>query len=187
MLLDAESETLTIKESSGLNPDASKQEIKLGRGVAGIVAQEGEAVLLGGCVSDDPRYNTVVADRKITSAVCAPLKIGERVLGVLNVNRAPGKPAFADEDLQLLVALANHAATVLEKVKLHERLAEAYDASKRRYETLVNTANAAIFATDSVGTLNFINKQGAQMLGQDPSEIEGKPIFDFKTFKHFRK
>ncbi|MEW6356621.1 MAG: GAF domain-containing protein [Planctomycetota bacterium] len=178
MLLDEANSTLAVKESIGLKPEAQSQKVNLGEGIAGVVAQEGEAVLLKGDAGNDPRHRPMATGRNISSSVCAPLRIGSKVLGVLNMNRGSDRQVFAEEDLELLAALANHAAIVIEKVKLHERLAQAYDASKRRYHTLVDTAHAMIFTTDSSGILTFVNKHGCQMLGRSLSELEGRSIFD---------
>lgn len=179
MLLDEADRTLTIRESAGLPPDAKGQVIPLGKQVAGVVALEGKPVLLEGDISDNPSYDVVSSRRRISSAICAPLRIGERTLGVLNVNRGPGTPSFTEDDLRLLAALANHAAIVLEKARLHEQLAQAYDISKRRYEILVNTANAMIFTTDAAGVLTFVNRRGAEMLGLPAADLEGRSILDF--------
>jgi len=179
MLFDEEAGTLSVKESTGLNPEAKREVTKLGERVAGVVAQGAGAVLLNGDVSGNTSYPKAIAGREVASAVCAPLKIGEKTLGVLNVNRSAGKPPFKKADCQLLESLANHAAIVLEKARLHEALEEAFDASKMRYETLVNTANAMIFLADSTGTLQFVNPRGAEMLGRQAEDIEGKPVFDF--------
>ena len=178
MLFDEATDTLTVKESTGLSPMARKELIRVGERVAGVVARDGEAVLLEGDIASDPRFRDTIAHRRIPSAVCAPLMIGQRVLGVLNVNRGADSPAFTESDLELLVALANHAAIVLEKAKLYEQLSVAYDASRLRYETLVNTANAMIFATNADGAVTFVNEHGAEMLGRPADELEGTPFFD---------
>ncbi|MEW6358643.1 MAG: ATP-binding protein [Planctomycetota bacterium] len=179
MLLNEETGVLNVKESIGLNDTAKTEVIRFGERVAGVVAQGKGAVLLTGDVSADPSYPNAITGRDIASAVCAPLKIGEKTLGVLNVNRGSAKPPFEKADCLLLESLANHAAIVLEKARLHEELERAYDASRMQYETLVNTANAMIFLTDSAGMLQFVNPRGAEMLGRQAEEIEGKPVFEF--------
>lgn len=54
-----------------------------------------------------------------THHATVPLRIGERLFGVLNVG-SPGKPHFTDEELALLQAVAFQIGVAVERMRLHE-------------------------------------------------------------------
>ncbi len=101
-----------------------REKISMGEGIIGEVAQSGEAVLIKDAALD-PRvpkmHSPVVAVRTI---MVAPLVAHGRTLGVLAVVNKRGVGAFKQEDLDLLVTLADQAASTVELVRLTEENAE---------------------------------------------------------------
>jgi PAS domain S-box-containing protein len=96
------------------------QRLAPGQGIAGWVAQHGQAV----CVNDvrqDPRfYDGVDAATgfETRSLLCAPLKHRGEVTGVIEVvNKRRGE--FDEEDLGLLESVSSIAATALENARLY--------------------------------------------------------------------
>ena len=51
--------------------------------------------------------------------------------------------------------------------------------SESRYRQLVDLAAEAIFSIDTEGTVTFVNRAAADMLGRDQGEIVGRHVFDF--------
>lgn len=110
MLIDRESGVLRIEAERGLG-EGVKEAIRLpvGRGITGWVAREGRPVLVPDVRNDD-RY--VEANPKVRSEMAVPIKWGDEVVGVLNLDHhEPG--AFAEEDLELLAAFGSAAAVAL--------------------------------------------------------------------------
>ena len=67
----------------------------------------------------DPRVSPTVLAAGHRSVLGVPLRVGERVLGVLYVNRT--RPArFADHEVNLLQIFANQAAVAIENARLFE-------------------------------------------------------------------
>lgn len=97
-----------------------RDKIALGEGIIGQVAESGEAVLIKDAALDPrmPKIETpVVAIRTI---MVAPLIAHGRTLGVLAVVNKRGVGAFQQHDLDLLVSLADQAASTVELVRLSE-------------------------------------------------------------------
>ena len=71
----------------------------------------------------DVRKNSayVLGGRKILSKLAAPMKVGKKVLGVLNVESSK-LAAFSENDKKLLEILASHAATAISNIKRQEKL-----------------------------------------------------------------
>ena len=113
---DTVSDELKFTEASEQLPSLSW---KIGEYVTGYAALHGEMVLVPD-VSQDARYLQWVTpgNRCMRSELALPLKLGERVLGVLNVESATCN-AFTEEDQQILGLLSGQIAVAFENVRLH--------------------------------------------------------------------
>ncbi len=108
--MDPGSETLFIEAERGLGPEVKNAiRLRVGEGVTGWVAREGEPLLVPD-VRKDPRY--VEANPAVMSEMAVPVKWGSEVMGVINLDhyRVGG---FTAEDLELLTAFGNAAAVAL--------------------------------------------------------------------------
>jgi len=124
LLLNEEGE-LTIKAAVGLPQEVmSTTRIRLGEGIAGWVAKQGEPLLLNDNVPLDPRIREAMKSDVISSALCVPLRIKDRVIGVLNLSRLGGTP-FAEGHLELVSVVCGQVAIAIENAKLFEELEQA--------------------------------------------------------------
>jgi len=98
---------LHLRASVGLPKTMLGHRQRLGEGIAGYVAQSGEAVEVSGTVRDVRFTGT---DPDAGSALSIPLRVGDRVIGVLNVKRAAGMDAFDDLERSLVTDLADELA-----------------------------------------------------------------------------
>ncbi|MBL8056766.1 MAG: GAF domain-containing protein, partial [Anaerolineales bacterium] len=129
LLIDETAGGLRLHRS--FDPEASPEiVIPLARGIAGAVVASGRPIRLGD-VTQDPRY--LALNPATRSELCVPLRAGERVIGVLNVE-SPQAHAFSAADERLLVTVAGQLATAIAKQRLLEterqqrELAEALSA-----------------------------------------------------------
>jgi signal transduction histidine kinase len=123
MILDPEAGVLVTRASHGLESSYSRGvRARIGEGIAGWVAMRNEAVLLGETPPNAelaPRYR---AERTITSALSLPLALGDRVVGVLNVNRVKSREPFRQDHLDVLRVFGDHIAAVIDRAEMVERL-----------------------------------------------------------------
>ena len=112
--LDEKTKRLTLLSSFGLEGDAYSR--ILDDSPIARTAQTGEMFLI------EPPPNNVSAP--VTSlTACIPLKVNERVIGVIAIFRMlPQKPALAEIDRELFGLLGSHAAMALYCSGLHARL-----------------------------------------------------------------
>lgn len=121
MLLDEEKEELSISIARGLPKEViSNTRIKLGEGIAGTVAKEGEPVLLIGKITD-LRFRKIREQEKIKSAMCVPLSVRDKIIGVISVNRLVKPVDYTTEDLGLLSLFASQAASALANAELYSK------------------------------------------------------------------
>jgi signal transduction histidine kinase len=123
MILEPESGELVTRASYGLESEFSRgARKKIGEGIAGWVALRREALSLGERAPSQEIGRHYKENRRITSALSLPLAIGERVIGVLNVNRINHTEPFGDHHLEVLRVFAEHIAAVIDRAEMVERL-----------------------------------------------------------------
>jgi signal transduction histidine kinase len=88
--------------------------IPIGKGVSGTVAATGRPLIVPDVTQHD---NYIVADPEMRSEMAAPMRIGEELIGVLDVeSRTPG--AFDEATLGVLTRLADQIALVAHSNRL---------------------------------------------------------------------
>lgn len=123
MILEPENGELVTRASYGLESEFSRgARKKIGEGIAGWVALRREALSLGERAPSQELGRHYKENRRITSALSLPLSIGERVIGVLNVNRINHTEPFGEHHLEVLRVFAEHIAAVIDRAEMVERL-----------------------------------------------------------------
>jgi signal transduction histidine kinase/DNA-binding response OmpR family regulator len=122
MLLDDNGAELLISASVGLSEEVrQKTRVRVGESIAGFVAQSGEALLIPD-ISSDPRFAKFSKGNYETkSLISVPLKIKDRVLGVLNLSDPDHGTVFEENDLRLLETFASQAAIAIDDAENLEK------------------------------------------------------------------
>lgn len=97
--------------------------IPVGQGVVGYIAQTGEPTLVPDIRKDKRFYSDVDATTGLVtrSLIGVPLQVKRRVIGVLEVlNKQVGE--FDEDDLNLMMALAQWAAVAIDNARLYNDL-----------------------------------------------------------------
>jgi GAF domain-containing protein len=119
MLLDEKKQELMIRATQSISEAYNKKpNIKLGEGIAGRVAKEGKPTVVVD-VREDSRYlNQSVAKKEgLCSLLSVPMKVKGRIVGVLN-SYTSQPHEFSKEEIDILTAVANQAAIVIENARL---------------------------------------------------------------------
>ncbi len=125
MLVDQATEALLVEVKKGIGDTVpEKLAIPKGEGIAGKVAVLGESFLVKN-LEKDPRFKQKNRQHyKTPSFVSVPLKIEERIIGVLNLSDKTTGEVFDDEDLKLIQTFATHAAIILDRMSLYNQTEE---------------------------------------------------------------
>ncbi|MCL2799606.1 MAG: GAF domain-containing protein [Endomicrobia bacterium] len=144
MLINQDNNELYIAASRGLPPDVvSSVKMKIGQGIAGRVAQTGKPIFVEDIESDIRFLRPNTGDRYHSkSFISVPLRVKNRVVGVLNINAPREIKSFEDRDVRLLTILADQAAMTLENIELYNNL-------QNFYFEMIQTLARAIDAKDS--------------------------------------
>ena len=129
MLLDPDKKELIVRATQSISEAYNKKaNIKLGEGLAGIVARDNKPIVVLD-VKEDSRYlNQDIARKEgLCSLACVPLAVKGKVIGVLNCYTSK-KHKFTKHELGLLSAVANQSAIAIENAELDLRARSAEEA-----------------------------------------------------------
>lgn len=127
LLMDEVKQELYFEIATGKGAEALKDvRIAVGQGIAGWVAQSGEAVVVPD-TSKDARFFSQVDEKtkmETRSIVAVPVRFREQCLGVIELINCVGEEGFSHRDLALLEALADYAAIAIENARHVQRIHE---------------------------------------------------------------
>lgn len=134
ILVDPETGDLYFELATGEKGEEVREiRLKMGEGIAGWVAENGQPLKIDDAASD-PRWSSKVADRvdyATRNLLCVPIFSKGAIIGVLQVlNKRDGRP-FTDRDIRLLESIAAPTAISLENAMLVDALEKSFEALKR--------------------------------------------------------
>jgi PAS domain S-box-containing protein len=188
-LMLLEGQELVVKASVGLPSEiAVAARERVGEGIAGWVADRGKALLLADGAPLNPQIREAMIREEITSALCVPLLVKDKVIGVLNLSKLREGPAFSQGDLEFISILGGKAAIAIENARLYEAAQRELTERKRveeeltrvatELQQLIDTANAPIFGVDANGLVNEWNQKAAEITGHSKDEVCGRSLVE---------
>jgi putative nucleotidyltransferase with HDIG domain len=129
LLIDEERRQLYFEVALGNQEETVKKlTLSMGEGIAGWVAKNGKPLIVN-APEKDTRFFKGVDGRtgfRTRNIICVPVKVKERVIGVLEaVNKKRGEQ-FDRDDLSLFVSLADQVAIALDNARLYQELEEMF-------------------------------------------------------------
>lgn len=133
MLLDPDKKELVVRATQSISESYNKKpNIKLGEGIAGIVARDNKPITVLDVKGDSRYLNQDIAKKeRLCSLASVPLAVKGRVIGVLNCYTTK-KHQFTKHELDVLTALANQTAVAIENAELGLRARSAEEALTTR-------------------------------------------------------
>lgn len=168
MLLDEENQTLSIEASKGLKKEALENDKKVGKGIAGWVAEKREPLILIDGL--DPRFQKELRREDIISSLAVPLKVKEKVIGVLNINRKISEEVFSRCDLELVTTFAGQVAVAIENAKLYEDLERTFLGTISALATTVDAKDHYTYGHSR--NVTDLAVATAKELSMSPSQID---------------
>lgn len=129
LLVDEEKHQLYFEVVLGdREEDIKKITLNLGEGIAGWVAENGKPLIVN-APEKERRFFKGVDERtdfRTRNLICVPVKVKEKVIGVLEaINKQKGEN-FDQEDLSLFTSLADQVAIALDNARLYQELEEVF-------------------------------------------------------------
>lgn len=139
MLNDDLTGDLTIKSARGLPEDIIKRtRIRPGDKICGWVALEGKPLLIED-IENDPRLSKRnVPQYNTKSLLSVPLKIQDRVVGVMNLNNKRSAKPFTTQDLHLATVLSERISSFIEKFSADDYREEDFKHFQASFDGLLS-------------------------------------------------
>lgn len=127
------------------SPSKGAGKIAISQTIVNRVIQDRVAILTSDAMVD-PRFNQgqSIHVHGIRSAMCVPLWRRREIIGIIHLDSFKRANQFTEHDLELLMAIANHAAIGIEQARLHEKILR---------ETQVRTNLERFHSPDVVNTI----------------------------------
>ncbi len=133
--------------------------------LAGYVVRTGEAVLL-----DENSPQKIKTAYLVHSLVYVPLKVRERVIGVLGVDNRRAGRAFTRHDQRLLQALGDYAVIAIDNASLYART----ERERAQLETILRETEDGVIVVDAQNKLILMNPTARTAFGVNSAEIAGR-------------
>ena len=186
-LVDPENETLELVVSYNLPRDYRGTIIGMGEGLSGLIASTGEALVVADYDHWEGRA-TAFANADFKRVLGVPLKVGQRVIGVLNMTDMKRSGSFNDEELRLVELVRRPGRHCVENARLHEATERELAERKRAQEALrrerdftasvVDTTEALVMVLDPQGQIRLFNRKCEEVSGYKKEEVLGKVYWD---------
>jgi PAS domain S-box-containing protein len=161
-----EAERLLRPHSGFGGPFLQDLRLKPGEAVAGTVAQRREGMIVND-FRRSPYATPALLERTTHTAVLAePLLSGERLVGVITVNRQPKHGPFMGTDQASLRLFAPHAAIAIQNARLFSATQRALADLQRAQAEMVRTAQLRGLGQMAAGIAHDLNNMLATVLGQ---------------------
>ncbi len=122
LLLDEDRGMLVARAARGLEEEVREGvQVPLARGFAGRIAAEGRPIVIDDLSRADV-VNPILRQKGICSMAGVPLKVGNRVIGVMHIGSLTQRP-FDQDDVTLLQLAADGAAFAIDLARMAEQRA----------------------------------------------------------------
>lgn len=188
MLLDDSRQKLFVRAAAGVPFKQSVTEgVSLGEGVSGWVAQHNQPLLVA--PENLPRFRSREF-REVQQAICVPLRLEGRVIGVLNSSllTAAGR-VFTQDDMHMAQILADAAAAAIARADLLEKIsARTSELSqvnrelameRNKLQWTIDSLAEGVFVLDALDRLTLLNSIAAEQMGVSAAAMIGSNFAEY--------
>lgn len=135
MLLDESETMLEVAAARGLKfPKLGSVSVPVGDRIAGYVARTGYGMIINPALKNHPFFGRYLSRTgEISSAMSLPLVARDRIIGVLNINRAPDHLFFNQKDLDIGSLMAETLTLYIEDLLAQIQNQKKFQERERSY------------------------------------------------------
>lgn len=192
MLTDEETNGLEVQVARNMDRETiARSSFDISRSIVQRVAQSGEPVVTINAQTD-PRFSgqESIISYNLRSILCVPLKIRDRITGVIYADNRIAAGIFGDSDRDLLAAFANQAAVAIANARLFQRTREQLadiTEMKNLMDDVFASIASGVITVDAEGCVALFNRAAERILGLDAADVLGRPYGEaMGTLEGFR-
>ncbi len=169
MLLN-ESGELEFKVARNLDRETiAGSSFEISRSIVRTVATEGQPVVTTNAQAD-PRFSSQesVIGYNLRSILCVPLRVRDKITGVIYADSRIRTGLFGDSDRDLLAAFADQAAIAIDNARLFEQVKlqlEQISEMKALMDNVFTSIPSGVISTDVVDKITLFNHAAEMILG----------------------
>lgn len=183
MMFDVTHTELSIAAARGLPEDVVQNtRLKVGEGLAGLVAAEGKAIVINSDSLDERLAPLALRKDEVRSAIIAPIKVDGEVRGVINVSDKRNCECWEEEDLAVISTLAIQTAMFLQKVDLYASLQEQVVILRDTLQELQQT-QAGLIQSEKLASIGQLAGGVAHEINNPLHVILGRAEFAFEKLE----
>ncbi|MCR4405818.1 MAG: GAF domain-containing protein [Anaerolineae bacterium] len=163
MLIDDETGELEFKVAREMDRKTiDDSSFQISRTIVWQVARDGVPIVTTNAQAD-PRFRAQesVVSYSLRSILCVPLRVKDKITGVVYADNRIKHGLFGDRDRDLLVAFANQAAVAIENARLFESVVNA----KKLMDNIFASIASGVITTDNMDKITLFNRAAEQILG----------------------
>ena len=159
LLLDDDSGELYMRASQNFDEDfANTFRLHVRDSLAGKVVDRGEPILL-----DERSPQKIKTAYLVHSLIYVPLQVRGKTIGVLGVDNRKAGRILCDDDVMVMMAMADYAAIAIENAQLYNRT----EAERSKLETILTQTENGVIVVDTENRLLLINYAAKEAFNVD--------------------
>lgn len=183
MLTDEESGALDVQVARNMDRETiARSSFDISRSIVERVAESGEPVVTINAQTD-PRFSgqESIISYNLRSILCVPLKIRDRITGVIYADNRIAAGIFGDRDRDLLATFANQAAVAIANARLFQRTREQLadiTEMKNLMDDVFASIASGVITVDTDDCVALFNRAAERILGLDAAAVLGCSYHD---------
>ena len=150
LLLDDESGELYMRASKNFDDDFTRAfRLHVRDSLAGQVMNSGEPILL-----DESSPQKIKTAYLVHSLIYVPLRVRGKTIGVLGVDNRKAGRVLTQQDVTVMMAMADYAAIAIENAKLYHRT----ESERRKLETVIKDTQSGVVVIDPENRVMMLNR-----------------------------
>jgi two-component system sensor histidine kinase AtoS len=155
------------------------EDILISRTMAHQLLQTKESFITLDAASDERlAASKSLHDMKVKAIMGAPLKVKDKVIGMLYFDTLVGASPFTEMDLKLCTAMAVQLAVCVESNRLYNELLDATEFNN----SILRSLHSGIIVVDLSGRILRGNKATQEILNKTETQLLGRMLSEFPEF-----